>query len=287
MKEIFIKSLFTRPVNRLDISTLLESDMESGRKYLSTGSKELWFYVWCQENGVAGAIESELVRTEPAPPIPCAGVEGGYFHYLKEYWEARILINGTIVSKAQASQSICWQDKAERDNGSSTIRQSAIGAALSQAGFGVISSYEMEEAEKAEILARQNEGGDATLPFTIPAGEPQQSAPVPPAPAGNPFFPAHQTAHVGAGQPVQPQTPPAAPSVPPVVPAPVADPLEAAKSVVFNGRGKFSGLTLGQILSGVGGQRNIQWLATTFQPRDADGQKVQEAARVIAAAYGC
>lgn len=278
----FEHSCRIRPIKGFHPETLLELDLESFRRYLSHDSKLLWFHQYCLEQGHKGTVETEFSTAETLKDIPDSNVQGSFASLVKEYWTATVFINGEEISRAMVSGTFMVNDQKERDTASNQLRKSAIGAALSQAGFGVISAFNLtvnEIASLKEALAAQN-FADLNQP-SVPA--PSQASmngvnpnPALPFTAPNPFVNAGNTI---TGAPVVSPPPAQRTNEPPA--AVQEDPLEAAKRVVWPGNGPHKGKTLGEILSAVGGAKNIAWLANDYAPRSAEGMQAQEAARTI------
>lgn len=281
----FILACNVRPIQAFDPASLLEVDYQRFRAFLSAGSKLTWFYQYCAEQGLTGMVQTRFVSSENLPPIPCTGAEGNVAYLGKEYWEATVYIDEKIISIAQSSQTFMVHSQSERDGISNNLRKAAIGAALSQAGFGIMSSFELADADKAAIMAQMGIDPSAlpTAGVTPPSTVPPVSAP---APTQDPFFggnvPQPTAPVVPPVAPVAPQAAPlAAPVVVPTPPAEQVDPLTAAKNVMWVGSGKYTGQTLGQILSAPEGAKNIRWIAETYKPRSEAAKKMQEAAQLI------
>lgn len=270
-----------RPISGFNPESLLENDYESFRRYLTPDGKLLWFHQYCAENGVIGRVDVQFVSSETLKDIPDSEVVGGIASPVKEYWKAGIYMNETEVASAVSSGTFLVNDRVERDAASNQLRKSAIGAALSQAGFGIISGFDMSEADRIRVCEAMVNGALAK-PATVPASVAPPTPAAPTAPVMAPAFPGMaapgnpaQGSFFGAPQP-SPVSSPA-----PTAPAPQADPLVVAKAVVWNGAGKNKGKTLGQILSEPGGLKNITWIAKDYSPRTAEGKQVQEAAALI------
>ena len=296
---IFEKSCLIRPIRGFNPEMLLEVDTQSFRRYLTPDAKLLWFTQYCLENGMNGKIDTQFVSSENLGNIPCSTVEGGIATLFKEYWGCTVYINGEAISTAAASGTFVANDPQERDFASNQLRKSAIGAALSQAGFGVISGFNMTANDITALCAQAAQQPGVTAPGQMPqqanGPAPAPQAPVMPQPAA-PQAPA-QTSFFGNGMaapnpfgsfgvapgattapaPVQPAV------TAPVQPAPMvqADPVAEAKQLIWNGSGRFKGQTLGQILGETGGVKNLQYIAVDYKPRHPDGQKLQEGAKLI------
>lgn len=283
-----------RPIKAFDPEILLEADTQSYRRFLTPDAKLLWFYQFCIEQGLTGKVDTQFVSAEDLKDIPSNEFAGGYVHLVKEYWAATVYINGESIATATVSGTFIVNDQQERDTASNQLRKSAVGAALSQAGFGVISGFNMTENDIAMLNIPAQPGAPA--PTAIPQMAP--SAPTAPAQptvvqnsffgnaAPNPMGPVPTTTApavpVNQGYPAPPVQMPPAPPVTNAPPAPQSmDPVVAAKQTVWKGSGRFKDKSLGDILSEPGGAKNIAWIANEYVPRTADGHKVKEAAKLV------
>lgn len=275
----FAASCALRPISAFSVPELLEVDPQTMRAYISSATKQLWFHQFCAENGIRGKIVTDFLSSENLAPIPYTGAEGGTAFPVKEFWKATIYLGDEAISSAISSQVYMVHDQQERDSASNQLRNAAIGAALSQAGFGVVSSFDLdpEDAQRIqEQMGNQGMSGNTELPFNMPTVTPPVVSPAAPTVAPNSFF-GNAT-----------NTPaPAAPVQAPVFQQPAAtmqapvDPLAAAKQVKWVGKGKYQGLTLGEVLSDVSGVKNIQWIVNQFTARTPEQAAVKEAAKVI------
>jgi hypothetical protein len=57
--------------------------------------------------------------------------------------------------------------------------------------------------------------------------------------------------------------------------------LDKAKKLVWPGKGKFAGKTLGDILSAPGAQKNLEYIVNEYNPRNSDGQAFKAAAKLV------
>lgn len=285
----FAASCQLRPISAFSVPDLLEVDLQTMRAFISSASKQLWFHQFCAEQGIKGKIVTQFLSADNLPPIPFTGAEGGTAFPVKEYWKATIFMDGAEITSAESSQTFLVHDQVERDSASNQLRNAAIGAALSQAGFGVISSFQLC-AEDVEAMQKQMGDPNMIPPAPTVTTTSTTAAPAPAAP--NSFFGNGVTAAPPLFQqtgPAPSNNPPAAPVFTPAtnpVSAPVVnqaplDPLAAAKATMWHGTGKYQGMTLGDILSGVSGVKNIKWIAETYVPRNSEAAAVQAAARVI------
>ena len=268
-----------RPIQGFNPEMLLKNDCESFRKYWEPDAKLLWFHQYCKENGISGKVDTQYLTTEELKDIPSTEFSGNIASINKEFWTAIVYMNGEVISEATVSGTYVVNDQKERDLASNQLRKSAIGAALSQAGFGAYSGFDMNQEEIAQIIAAANSNG-----ALLPAGEPTTVTPPVSAPKQNPVAPV-QDSFFGAS-PVTPapvQAPPAAPAAPVVVtpPSVAEDPLVAAKKLVWNGSGIFKGKMLGEFLGTSQGRQNLEFIANKYAPRTEEGRKLQEGARLI------
>lgn len=275
----FAASCALRPISAFSVPELLEVDPQTMRAYISSATKQLWFHQFCAENGIRGKIVTDFLSSENLAPIPYTGAEGGTAFPVKEFWKATIFLGDEAISSAISSQVYMVHDPQERDSASNQLRNAAIGAALSQAGFGVVSSFDLdpEDAQRIqEQMGNQGMSGNTELPFNMPTVTPPVVSPAAPTVAPNSFFGNANNAPA-----------PAAPVQAPVFQQPAAtiqapvDPLAAAKQVKWVGKGKYQGLTLGEVLSDVSGVKNIQWIVNQFTARTPEQAAVKEAAKVI------
>lgn len=298
----FEASCKIRPIKTFDPHTLLEASCEGQRIYLSPASKLLWFHAYCMENGIAGAVESRFVSGEVLKTTADQTVAGQINTLVKEYWGASVIMNGEVVATAVVSGLFLNGEPYEIDiNGQRRFavietRKKAIGAALSQAGFGIVDGFDMTENDKARFAAAApNAQSDSNPAQGQPAGgyvqqyaQPaQQNNAASYTMMQNSFFQgaeaqaaqAPASAHAPASHqvhaPMSVTTPAPAQAQPPFP----ADPVAAAKQMVWTGRGPLNGMTLGQILSGRGGKRQLEYLIN--QQRTAENAALQDAARLI------
>jgi hypothetical protein len=272
-----------RPISGFNPADLLEADLETNRIYLSANAKMLWFQQYCAEKQILGKIDTAFISSEVLKEVPDDSVVGKVASPVKEYWDATIFMNGEAVSHATVSGTYLVNDRMERDNASGQLRKKAIGAALSQAGFGSIDSFPMttKDIQAAQAIAAANgntpvgpqQGFQPAPQTSAPTYNVMQNsffqapaAPVAPAPMQNtapePFFNI-QAAQANAV--ANDNTP--------------ASPLDAAKQMVWAGRGPLNGMTLGQILSGRGGKRQLEYIAN--QQRTAENAALLDAAKLI------
>ena len=282
---VFEFSCSLRPIKAFHPSMLLEVDKDSLRLYLSADSKMLWFHQFCNEQGISGVVNTRFLSSEVLREVRDEQFVGGVVTPVKEYWEATVLINGNAASVATASETFLVNSYIDRDRISYTLRKRAIGAALSQAGFGVIDGFDMTPndiqqlgIDPATVAARKT--ANATNVMAQPSSAPVASAPM----QGNAnnaattvmqdtFFgsaaPAVEdnTAYAQAGQqPVQPTPAPAAPNG-------ANDPLALAKQMVWPKGGTLQGKTLGEISSMINGVSKLEWIIShTTTNSDVDRQ---------------
>lgn len=276
VNQAFRVSCGLRPIKAFDPAILLEVDPKSMRLFLTSDAKLIWFYQYCLENNIAGAVESHFDKCEELKSIPSSQYEGGEGTVFKEYWTATVFMNGEPVTHATSSETFVVNNPVERDEVSGSLRKLSIGAALSQAGFGVLSGIDMSENDKSAWLTNQpapaapNNGADNTPFTTTPQSAPTQQA-------ADPFF-GNQT-QMQFSAPAQETTPPAAA---PVMPSGTAvSPLDAAKAMVWQGGGPMKGMTLGTILGEPNGIMNIKWIATMYAPHSDAGKAIKAAAQTI------
>lgn len=299
-----------RPIKAFHPATLLQPDLNSRRLYLDMTAKTIWFYQYCAENGIQGKIDCAHTETKELKDIASSEFVGGAASINKEFWTATVYMNGEAVSTSTASGTYVVNDRGERDSASNTLRKYAISAALMQAGFGIVSAFNMTQADIDNLIASGMQVADK--PTVLP-GSPleiqecfygQNSAPAFTLPTQNapaiqdaffsnnatanaPTAPAVQDTFFGnapaAPAPVNPAPAPVIAPPAPTPPAPAVDPIAAAKQLTWVGSGRFKGKTLGEILSDPSGMKNIAYIANEFTPRSAEAQRVKEAAALILA----
>ena len=142
-----------RPIKAFHPSSLLQPDLESRRLFLDVNAKTIWFYQYCEEHGIQGKIDCVYSHSENLQEIQSPEFVGGKSGVVKEFWTATIYLGGEAVSSATSSGTYMVYNPQERDNASNTLRKYAISAALMQAGFGVISAYDMTEADINKLNA--------------------------------------------------------------------------------------------------------------------------------------
>lgn len=285
---IFEHSCRIRPIQAFHPESLLEVDTNTYRRYLSSEAKQLWFHQYCAEQSLKGRIDAHFVKAEELKDIPDQDVMGGIACLVKEYWNAIVYINGEVVGTAMASGTLVVNDRAERDQASGQLRKSAISAALTQAGFGVVSGFNMTQSDIDQLRA---EGVPATPNQPAPATPFGQQAPAVPMrqPAQQPvmqnsFFDAPAPAAIGTAPNAGYSYSSGAPAVQPPAPMPQTvpqmDPLTAAKQVVWTGGGVAKGKTLGEVLGEAGGVKTIRWIAD-HTPRTDAARQAKDAAQLI------
>lgn len=316
-----------RPIKAFDPLILITTDIRlpapdaldqsvKGSYWWSPEAKQVWFLTYCQENSLLAQIITEFIGSDMLTPVPDSSVEGQVAHLVREHWRASIIVNGEKVSEADSTGFVKTNSFEDRKYSSNQIRKYAIGAALSQYGFGAISTFSMNEEDIREELKRATDNPPPAAPqFVQNNAQPVPAGQMNVQPNGNP--PAHNPMNFGvsgAGQPANPvgatahqvmqdsffgsnngfvsapvvtasatSAPPACqPSVPPVQAAPVQqDPLVEAKAMQWPGKGKFAGKTLGDILSAPGAQKNLEWTVNEWSPRSNEGKAFQAAAKLL------
>lgn len=218
-----------------------EFDQQSGvmRNFLSSTSKLMWFYTYCNENELLG----QVLTTEP--------VFQTFGNSVLVTVTATVVIQGNTESTASAAQSFTLNDTFAMDRVVQMASSSAIGKALGNAGFGVFGSF------------------DTGTPSSLPASVVSANGITPPSQITPPVHAANerpQAEYQGA-------TPMCSNHMETRnfsnVPQPCAntapmpgDPITMAKSLVWNGRGIYQGKTLGEILATA--PKQIIWLAETW-----------------------
>lgn len=284
----FEHSCNIRPIKAFHPESLLEVDPNTYRRYLSSEAKQLWFHQYCAEQGMKGRIDAHFVKAEELKDIPDQDVMGGIACLVKEYWNAIVYINGEVVGTAMASGTLVVNDRAERDQASGQLRKGAISAALSQAGFGVISAFNMTQND-IDRLRAENTQPNAPAAYNQPAPAAPIGQQAPAIPMGQPvmqnsFFDAPAPAAIGAapnaGYPYRPSAPVIQPATSMPETLPQIDPLTAAKQVVWTGGGVAKGKTLGEVLGEAGGVKTLRWIAD-HTPRNDAARQAKDAARLI------
>ena len=252
---------------KIQPDTLLTQESNSDGtvvSYLPYQAKALWFGLWCAETGKTGWIDDSDVTIQPvSDSVAMATVK------------ATVYIDDQVMGRAVGSKAFFLNDVA----GISAVVQAAgtvaKSRALSNAGFGVVSSSKPEEPPvplPEYLLGQQG---------SPKPGEPVSQMPVNPDPAPN------YGNYAPMDAPMAPVPGPAAPNLGgyapapqmPVNPAPAGpvpgmDPVTIAKQTVYPGRGIYSGKTLGAILAS--SPRQILWIADKY-PNPA----VKEAASLL------
>lgn len=199
--------------NPLDYLTLVTQEADSTPLFiLPVSIKRLWFYAFCRKNGNSGQILPDCDIRYDMPAVD--GRPAGY-----ALARCAVIIDGVTVATAQVGQHFYLDKVVDMDSVVQYATGLAQSKALTNAGFGVVSTSGLDDP--------------GLLP--IPAGIPQQS--------GN--------------EPVMNTVPAAAPYGPgaPVAPAVSANPADpearkqAAKAVKWMGNGQYQGKTLGEILA--------------------------------------
>lgn len=282
---IFEISCLIRPIKAFHPRDLLEANTDNFRLFLTSNTKLMWFHQYCAEQGISGVVNTQFLKSEVLKDVPDSEFAGSVVSPVKEYWTATVIMNGNEVSKATSSGTFLVNDRTERDSASNQLRKYAIGAALSQAGFGIVDSFDMSTDDIQRIMIAAN---PQETPLSQPgATQPKTDNTPAPVPAvsqmQDSFFgmPAVQSTPASAvlQQPTFPSPHPVSVTTPP--PAPQVDPIMLAKQVVWNGSGPMKGLTLGEVLSNPGGVRNIEWIANNYTPKSEAGRQAKEAAKLI------
>lgn len=232
--------------------------------YLPYQAKALWFGIWCAESGKTGWIDdSDVTIHAVSDSVAMATVK------------ATVYIDGQAAGRAVGSKAFFLNDVA----GISAVVQAAgtvaKSRALSNSGFGVVSSSKPEEppvplpeyllgrqgTPKSEEPVSQMQTNPAPAPNYgnyAPMDAPMDPVPGPAAPEQGGYAPAPQMS-------VNPA---------PAGPVPGIDPVTAAKQTVYPGRGIYAGKTLGEILAS--SPKQILWIADKY-PNPA----VKEAASLL------
>lgn len=303
---LFENACRIRPISAFHPEILLEINDKEFRRYLTADGKMLWFHWYCLEQGIRGKIETTFLSIEDLG-VTNVRMEDGQFcetKVYKEYWKATVYMNDVETGSATSSGTFMLVNNKERDDASNILRKNAIGAALSQAGFGVISGFDMTANDIAQLCAeaaKQNQQPSPTENAPAAAFVPAtQTSPIPnlqqPNTVQDCFFGSEPQVQFGNQIPqtsTAPQTPSAsftnpasvgsAPApMPPAQPTqPQIDPLDAAKAVVWGGNGPQKGKSLGQILGEPGGRKFLQFIANDFSPRSDAGRVAKNAAAMI------
>lgn len=312
-----------RPIKAFDPCDMIRSDIKFPDKpdqpikaiyYWPPDEKELWFLTYCQENKLNARIVTQFLGATPLNPVADSSVEGQSAQLLQEHWRATIWVEDQIASEADATGIVKLNSWEDRKYTSNQTRKFAIGAALSQYGFGAISTFPMEDEDIRQALAEAGipcpgiepvptgnasdassgmppTANQAANPTTLPTGLPVTPPSNPPAVMQDSFF-----GNNGFGNNTNPpanNTPASLANIPmyqPQVAAPVQaqhapvqeDPVAAAKQVIWPGtKGKFANKSLGEILSEPGGMKNLAYIVNEYVPRSEDGHKVKAAAKLI------
>lgn len=283
-----------RPITAFSPLDLITTDIKlpetpdqsiKGSYYWSPDAKQLWFQQYCTEQKLTAKIVTLFLGSEPLNAVADSSVEGNTAQLLQEHWRASILVNGEVVSEADSTGIVKLNSWEDRKYSSSQTRKYAIGAALSQYGFGAISTFPMTEEEINQVLHAAGNPVPATSGTSGPvAGQPATTAPPVVSTANRPtqmmqdnFFGNNPIAPPAPAAPTANQLPVVETETPP---AP-QDPLIAAKALMWPGKGKFAGKTLGDILSAPGAQKNLEWTVNDWTPRSEEGKAFQAAAKLV------
>lgn len=269
----FVLSCGLRPIRAFEVSSLLEvyEKNEKRRLFIGSEAKQLWFHQYCAEKGVKGKIDSAFIESTDLQTVPSEEYFGGVAGLRKEYWTATVYMDGEAVATATASEAFVINDRNEREIISAKIRNKAIGAALSQAGFGVMDGFDMSpddiqrlanpESTPQEIPGQKSEGNAIPTPATA-TPSPQQIL-------QDTFFNSNPAPKATTATATLPTIAPP--------PTPAIDPLTAAKLVSWQGK------PLGTILGEPNGRKQIKWLASDgFKPREGQ-EAIKAAAQTIMA----
>ena len=311
-----------RPLNAFNPCELIHSDIKfpekpdqpiKGNYYWPPDEQLLWFHTYCQENNVNAKIVTQFLGATPLPSVPDSSVEGQSAQLLQEHWKATILVDGQVVSEGDATGFVKLNSWEDRKYSSNQTRKYAIGAALSQYGFGAKPTFPMEDEEIKQALLDAGipvpDNSPATSGVTAPpAVNPAKSgssAPVAVTPSpstvpqnntspavmqdsffgNNGVFSGNADTSAGCDPNALANVPMYKPQVTPpastTVVADDGDPVALAKQVVWPGKGKFAGKSLGEILSEPGGMKNLAYIVNDYNARSEDGQKVKAAAKLI------
>lgn len=305
-----IRQVYNLRPTGLDPLTLITADIKypdnpgdpiKGNYYFTPDAKVLWFLQWCIENNLTPKIVAQFVGSTFLDSVADSSVEGNSANLFQEHWRASVFVNGEMVSEADATGIVKLNSWEDRKYTSNQTRKYAIGAALSLYGFGAVSTFPMTEEEINDALKASGNPVPANpnAPVTSPASAQfvQNMAPVMganPVPAASlaavpvnqghmmqdSFFGSNILPEAGTAGTIPPAyRPPMTESQPAT--APQVDPLDEAKKLVWPGKGKFAGKTLGEILSAPGAQKNLDYIVNEYNPRNADGQAFKDAAKLI------
>ena len=292
---LFENACRIRPISAFHPEILLEINDKEFRRYLTADGKMLWFHWYCLEQGIRGKIETTFLSIEDLG-VTNVRMEDGQFcetKVYKEYWKATVYMNDVETGSAISSGTFMLVNNKERDDASNILRKNAIGAALSQAGFGVISGFDMTANDIAQFCAEAAMQNQQTPPTQSPMGTAvapmATTPPAPPAPYSQQpntvqdcfFGTAPQMAAIPMQQPPIPTQPAAQPAPMQAPPVQQVDPLEAAKAVVWRGTGPQKDKTLGAILGEPGGRKFLQFIANDFNARSDAGRIAKDAAALI------
>lgn len=212
--------------------------------YLAAQYKNLWFHTYCTETGKSGHIESDDYSIMIFEAFGTGLVAA----------KARVYINGEMAGSGSSGAAFKLNNEDHSMDGAiQTATGGAQSRALSNAGFGAISSYEIFEPQKPN-------GTD--LPYEFPE-DPAIVGNGNPNPAGayaNSGAPAvaPRNPMPGTGNGIKASDNASTVSAGPnqqmaffgnTAPAPAADPVEAAKNVIWPRSGHYSGKTLGELLA--------------------------------------
>lgn len=205
------------------------------RRILGLPYKLLWFHTYCAEKGIEGHVESDDFSITAYETSGTAIVTA----------KARVIMNGKVVATASAGKSFILNNNNMMDGAVQAATGSALSRALGNAGFGAISSNELDGAP--HVIPNPTHT-NAPLPYTFGAGAGNAAAPAaPPTPGTNP----------GSSAPGQ-SGGPAAPAPEQQSSLPQTGPIAAAKAVICP-CGPKKGMPYGDVLAVAPSQ--IIWIA--------------------------
>lgn len=208
------------------------------RKILALPYKLLWFHTYCAEKGIEGYVESDDFSITAYESSGTAIVTA----------RARVIMNGKVVATGSAGKSFILNNSNMMDGAVQAATGSALSRALGNAGFGTISSNELNGS--APVVPDPNQQ-NAPLPYTFSAGNNCTA----PTNCNNPGTSS------GPSAPDQSSSSPApAPDQQSFLPQP--DPIAAAKAVICP-CGPKKGMPYGEVLAIAPSQ--IIWIAENWK----------------------
>lgn len=231
--------------------------------FLPLEAKRTWFYTYCHETGAKGKI----LVSDPSITFDLSNNSNYRFGFVSS--KCDIILDGEIVGNATAGLAFSIDNFGEMSNAIQNVTGTAQSRALSNAGFGAVSGTDMEVSGNQQ----ENEYSDKDLPFTLPATPPAPTCTnVHTASSGSAVSPTLSKSEPNKSlqqtfQDLSGQT--------------TLSPVEMAKATVISFNCKDTGKTMGDILTGIGGTKNIYYYAFEWTRTGAEFEPIRNAAKLI------